>query len=392
LHVANKRTPFTVADVQACEEITPRVAVSVETTRMLLRSRMQQQIERALSEAAVTIASGTSTQASLIAALQELRILFRSSFMAMVGADAEPIIASDPTVLPAQRQRLLAAARSVEGELADVTPPVGAGDPGSATLHVPVRLGPDHLGTLAVFRNHGEAFTVDERRGVLQIAHLIALSWASERYQQQRAALARLQERQRIADDLHDDVAQILFAAQMQLDTMLESDLLEPAARVKATHARGLLIRADTSIRNVIAQLAKPDATALGDRLAETVDSVEEEFMVSIHLDISGSAAETADGVRRPIADTVVKVAREALVNAAKHAGPCRISATLDCTPVDRLRLKIADDGIGIAEHGHDHLSHGIASLRRSVRRHGGTLRVRQSNAGGTVVLVNLPR
>ena len=64
-----------------------------------------------------------------------------------------------------------------------------------------MRLGTRPIGMLAAFRSRYESFTAEERHGLSRMAELIALSWASERYQQHRAALARLEERQRIADE-----------------------------------------------------------------------------------------------------------------------------------------------------------------------------------------------
>jgi signal transduction histidine kinase len=194
----------------------------------------------------------------------------------------------------------------------------------------------------------------------------------------------------RIADALHDNVAQILFAAQLQLDALLDSSSIDADSRAHATHARGLLIRGDCSIRNVIAQLSRPVPNALGDRLAETVDGLEEEFMTPVHLEISSHAADAGQRVRRAIADTVVKVAHEAVVNAFKHAGPCRVSAILDSPRPNRLRLRVIDDGVGMIERVDTH-SHGMMSLRRSVRKHGGTLRVARATSGGTIISVNVP-
>jgi signal transduction histidine kinase len=222
------------------------------------------------------------------------------------------------------------------------------------------------------------------------MASLIALSWAWGRYQQQRAALTRLEERQRIADDLHDKVAQILFAAQMQLDCIIEDATVAEENRSQAALARALLIRGDNAIREVIAKISRPLATGLPDRLYEVVEGIDEEFRVPVYLEISDEAVEAGRRAPRAAGDTLVRVAREALVNTAKHAGPCRASVTLDVPAADRLRLRVADTGTGNAvRRGAE--SHGLTSLRRSVRRHGGSLRVTRGKAGGTVVTVSLP-
>jgi signal transduction histidine kinase len=384
LHVARAGRAFSPADVARCGELLPRVAIAVASTRSRMHLALQRQVEAVLSRQAVAIASGAAGNESLLRGLEELRGLFRASVVAFVAAESEPLVAG------AGGEGLVEEARQERHERTSFRRPGGTGDPGAATLFVPVRLGTRRIGTLATFRDRYESFTAEERHGLARMAELIALAWASERYQQQRAALARLEERQRIADDLHDDVAQILFAAQMQLDGLLEQGDVPQDARSRATRARALLIRGDTAIRNVITKLSRPSPTGVADRLYEVVEAIDEDFDVPVHVEISPEAAEAGGRARRAVADTVVKVAREALVNAAKHAGPCRVTVTLDLPAADRLRLRVADTGTGdparrTAE------SHGLTSLRRHVRRHGGTLRVTRGRTGGTAVTVSLP-
>lgn len=390
LHVANKATDFTGADLSEAERLVPRIALAVESTRMRMRLRMQQQIEGALSDVAVAIASGAATETFLPQALEHLRQLSRASIVTLVPTASDPVIVKDGIIPAAREQKLLKEARGVRGERRSVIRPTKAGDPGAAEVHVPVRLGRRRVGTLSALRSRSESFAADERRGFARLASLIALAWASERYQQQRAALARLEERQRIADDLHDDVAQILFAAQMHLDAVLEIEAVSQEAHDRARLARSLLIRGDTVIRNLISRLSRPAATSVAERLTEIVDSVEQEFMVPVHLEVSSDAAVAAGRARRPVGELVLRVARESLVNAAKHAGQCRISATLDVPAPDRLRLRVVDDGIGLSPQAESH-HHGLTSMRRIARTHDGRLQVRRGKAGGTTVSLSVP-
>ena len=392
LHLARSDRPFSAAEVARCREILPRVAIAVASTRSRMHLAMQRQVESVLSQQAVAIASGATGNERLRDGLEDLRRLFRASLVALVPVGSDPLVAKDPSLPAPVAEELLEEARTGERhERTAFRRPGGTGDPGSATLSVPVRLGARRIGTLATYRDRYESFTAEERHGLSRMAELIALAWASERYQQQRAALARLEERQRIADDLHDDVAQILFAAQMQLDGLLEQDGVPQEVRSRATRARALLIRGDTAIRNVITKLSRPSATGVADRLYEVVEGIDEELAVPVHLEISSEAIDAGRRARRGVADTIVRVAREALVNAAKHAGPCRVTVTLDLPSAERLRLRVSDTGAGDTARQRAE-SHGLTSLRRTVRRHGGTLRVTRGRTGGTAVTVSLPR
>ncbi len=389
LHVANRDEDFEVEDLDRAELLTPRIAGAVELARTLFRLRRQQRLEEILSKVAVAVASGESVTDFLNPALEGVGNAVEASFLAMVPIDGEPAIWRHGAS-PLEDVVLDEVARK-PGMRAYVVGPQKAGDPGWAVFYAPVHLGRQRVGTLAALRTRGEPFARDERRAIVRLASLAALSFATERYQQQRAELARLQERQRIADDLHDDVAQILFAAQLNLDAILEREPADATATAGVERALGLLVRADTAIRKVIHQLSNPASPDFDQRLAAVVSSIEQEFSVAIHMQFSPAAVAVAKSLRKPLADALIKAAREALVNAAKHAGPCRVSVQLSLTDRDRLLLTVIDDGVGTTRRTQNDPGHGLASLRRTLDEHGGCLRVGCAPAGGTKVTASIP-
>ena len=92
----------------------------------------------------------------------------------------------------------------------------------------------------------------------------------------------------------------------------------------------------------------------------------------------------------RAKARLIVKTARAGIVNAAKHAGPCRISVSLRVTPARRLLLTVWDDGLG-APTGGISSGYGLASLRRDARQQRGCLRLSRWRCGGTKLTVSVP-
>jgi signal transduction histidine kinase len=388
LHVANPTRDFTVADVERAASLTPRVAAALELARTLFKLRRQGKLEEILSSVAVAVASGESVMDFLRPAIGEVGEAVEASFVAMVPDGGETAIwrhghsPLEEVVLEEVSRR--------PGMRAYVVGPEKAGDPGWAVFYAPVHLSGQRVGTLAAMRTRAEPFAREERQALVRLAGLGSLSFATERYQQQRAELARLQERQRIADDLHDDVAQILFAAQLNLDAILERDSRTGEDAAGIERALGLLVRADTTIRKVIHQLSSPTSPDFDQRLAAAVARVEQEFSVAIHLQLPPAAVEAANGVRRASADALIKAAREALVNAAKHAGPCRIKVQLTVTDRRRLLLSVIDDGVGGARNRAS-AGHGLAAIRRTLDEHGGCLRVGRSAGGGTKVTASIP-
>ena len=272
--------------------------------------------------------------------------------------------------------------------LPQISEPQHAGDPGHATLFVPVRLAGRRIATIVTLRQRAEPFVEAERKVVVRLANLAAVGWATENYHRQRAEVAMLRERQRIADDLHDTVAQIMFAAQLDLDSALQADELDSATSGKLVHARSLLLRGDSEIRNVIHQLSRPIRGDLAQRLGLLVESLEEEFNIAIRVEIPAPAAEAAKSLRRSVADALVKAAQEAIINAAKHAGPCSITVRIGISRRGRLVLTVSDDGIGRA--GASGNGYGLSSVRRSLRESGGLLQIRSPAAGGTRVIASV--
>jgi signal transduction histidine kinase len=389
LCLTNKPSDFSVADQRRLELVAGQIATAVRTASTLFLLRRQQRLESILATVAVGIASGRSVQDFLSPALDDLGTALGAALVALVPTNSSSIVWRSQQVEPAWEQELILRARRQPGERADLIPPRKAGDPGSAAFHVPVKLGSRRIGTLSALRTRAEPFADDERSALARLADLAALAWATDGYQRQRVELARLDERQRIADDLHDDVAQILFGAQMSLDSVLEVGGLDAAAAAKVVRARALLVRGDEALRTVIRQVAPVRSSDLARELAAIASEVEEEFGLSIHVELAERAAVAAGTLRRPVRDALVKVARESLINAVKHAGPCRVMLRLQLGRGHRLLLTIVDDGIG-ASHTRDHGGHGLRSLRRVVRSQGGSLRVHSSPGGGTKIVASV--
>lgn len=211
---------------------------------------------------------------------------------------------------------------------------------------------------------------------------------------------ARADERLRIADDLHDDVAQLLFAAQLTLETTLQRKDVDPDAATAIATAHKLLVRAEDAIRTMIHGLTPPDTADLDVRLRAMAARVGEELRLSVDVDLDDDAVATAHDLSQAMRDGLVRVAHEALVNTAKHAGPCRAWLQLSLVEPHRIVLTIADDGRsgvratgtgGDARMRPHRGGHGLAALCRTMTAQGGTLSVRRDVCGTTVWAVTPP-
>jgi signal transduction histidine kinase len=147
---------------------------------------------------------------------------------------------------------------------------------------------------------------------------------------------AALEERQRIACELHDGVAQELayLARNLEaLDGRADEDGLDRLRRA--------VERARVESRRVISPAAAPGSQVLEDALAEAVTEVAERYHVKLDLDLTS-------GIRLPAPrrEAFVRIACEAVTNAARHSGADRVDLRLE-RDGSGVRLWVSDEGHG---------------------------------------------
>lgn len=388
LQIANKPDKFNDHDAARIEELLPRIAAATEHVRTGVRLRRKEALESVLSRMAVAVATGEPIDGVLQDACAELSRVTHARIMVLSIVGGTPFVHRNGEFDEDLAEAFM---RESERDMDVIRSPITsprAGDPGSAALHVPVLISGRRVASVSLARRRAEPFSKDEREALLRLAGLAALAWATDRRLQQHAEMARLRERQRIADELHHEVAQILFSGKITLESLLEFNDLPAERRLPIKRALSLLTRGETAIRDVIYALAPPEPQNLIERLQALLHGLDEQFAIGVDLTVDRDRFRDID-IPRSTAHVAVKVAREAIVNAAKHAGPCRISVTLHLRTSNRLVLIVRDDGIGMLRNGRR--GHGLMSLRREVRELDGCLRVSQGRCGGTRVTVGLP-
>jgi two-component system nitrate/nitrite sensor histidine kinase NarX len=258
----------------------------------------------------------------------------------------------------------------------------------------------DHvLGVLTVMTRQPRAFRPEEITLLTSIGQQIGIAVDSlrlaEEVRQQAERVAALQERERIGIELHDGLLQTLGYL------YLKADQLEAAAAqhgftdmaIELASYRTVLERASGDARRFIADLretppAPPKPLQL--TLAEMVAAFQSESPMQVSV-VGGDQPILLDPDRSA---HVVRIAREALVNAAQHGQARRASVT--CSWRDGLgELVIADDGLGFEADqapgdGREHF--GLTIMRARAARIGGQLRVDSAPGRGTRVHVTWPQ
>lgn len=208
-------------------------------------------------------------------------------------------------------------------------------------------------------------YTGDAFRLAFYAALLLAVVREIRDYWRRLAEVAVLEERRRIARDLHDGLAQDL------------AYVVRHAPELSVAEVRAAAARALDESRQAISALTRPTDEPLDTALAVAAEEVARRAGGRVRLDLAHGVA--ADGDAR---EALVKVAREAVGNALRHSGAQAVTLRLEAEP---LRLIVRDDGRGFdPERVRD--GFGITSMRERVERLGGTLSIRSAPDGGTAV------
>lgn len=222
---------------------------------------------------------------------------------------------------------------------------------------------------------------------VLRLAFYLTLLAAAvveiHSYWRARAAAAVLEERQRLAGDLHDGVAQelVFIAGRMRL-LARRSPEQEPDLRQLMSASD----RAVSEARRAISALKGPIHQPLDETLREVATDLVREPDISLELEL-----ESGISVSPSTRESLVRIMREAIRNSLAHAHPRRI--TVQLLDAAGLRLRVSDDGAGFEPEEAERSTEGfgIETMRGRARSLGAEFIVDSQPHKGTTVEVRLP-
>jgi GAF domain-containing protein len=267
--------------------------------------------------------------------------------------------------------------------------------PRSAAIS-PIRLGERALGVVEAYSTEPNHFSEDDTALLAAFADQAATAIETARLFGQARELALLQERDRIAKDLHDGIIQTIYAVGLNLD-YCRLTLRENPDDVEARlgDATGGLNRAISEIRNYIMDLTHRVGEALG--LREAAEGLAREYggaatpglaPVAIDIDIGDEATTAVAPERRA---ELVQVLREALANAVRHARASQVTVSGHIER-GRLQLVIADDGIGFdVMAGSTEEHHGLRNMANRARMLDGHFDLQSAPGRGTIVTLDVP-
>ncbi len=257
-------------------------------------------------------------------------------------------------------------------------------------IGIPIRDGRDILGIIfAACKCVPGGFTERDEQLLGLFASHAAIALTNARLYERGRELSVLEERARLARELHDAVSQKLFSIRVKAraaEVLVPRDPSRAVAELESVAA--LAGQAHAELRAVIDGLAPPDLAAGGLAgslrsyavLAGRTHGVEVRFEAAADLPALAADREAA----------VYRVAQEALHNALRHSGAATICVSLSARR-NRVILEVADHGRGFTAGPPFTGGLGLASMRERAAAAGGTLTVRSAPGDGTVVRLELP-
>jgi signal transduction histidine kinase len=227
--------------------------------------------------------------------------------------------------------------------------------------------------------NASWVYTGDVLRLLFYAVLLAAAAREIGEYWRGLAANAVLEERRRLARELHDGVAQELAFIGRRSRRLADRTGADEARQITAAAERAL-----GDSRRAIAALTRPLDQPLSEVLTEAVGEVAARHPVRLDLELSRGVH--VDGDTR---EALVRIACEAVANAARHGRARVVRVVLE--QGEHVHFRIVDDGVGFEPAAAHAGRFGLISMRERAEAVGGSLRVHSAPGAGTAVEVELP-
>ncbi len=258
--------------------------------------------------------------------------------------------------------------------------------PYRALLSVPIPLADERVCLLALFGATPFIFNAEALELLETVAKQLGVALANLQLREVAATAAALEERQRLARDLHDSVTQLLYSQQLFADAAAKSLHAGQSDEVAHYLAR-LSEAAHRALREMRLMLYRLRPSLLAEMgltgaLQRRLELVEQRAGLQTHF-----ACDLDVDLPEDLEAALYYIAEEALNNALKHAAAAEVWVSLTRAD-DGLTLRIQDNGSGF-DRLHTPVGLGMQSMRERAARLGGTMMVESAPGQGTRLVVN---
>lgn len=246
------------------------------------------------------------------------------------------------------------------------------------------------LGVCQLFMGESSEPAGDVRALLQVVGELLGLALNNARLEQQTLRTRLLQERQAMAAEVHDSLAQSLAVAKMRMPLLQDALRAHDTERAEAYHddVRRALSQAHTSLRGIITHFRAPlDARGLLVALGTCADDFRRN---------SGAELDFVNEwpvLRLPLEQEsqIFHIVHEALANIARHAHAQHARVVLARGDGTLMQVLVEDDGDGLSPPADGASHHGLQIMQERAQRLGGCLTVGARPGGGTQVRLDFP-
>jgi two-component system nitrate/nitrite sensor histidine kinase NarX len=372
-------TPRPKPDTAILAEITAGLSAGRDLPQLL--GRLLEPVVR-LAHAqggAVRLLDETDNQFHLVSQIDPPPHLCRGELQADRHCGFCGVAASEPRVVWAQ----------------DLSPCLADAAPTSAhhMLAVPLQHRSQVLGVYNLFYSQACEPGADLLALLKSVGELLGMALYNARLEDENLRATLLHERQLMAAEVHDSVAQSLAFVKMRLpllrDAMQTRD--DPRALQYFDELRGAVSQAHASLRGVLTQFRAPmDPQGLVHALSASAQT----FRRSTGAELEVVNELPSLQLPPDHESQVFHIVQEALNNVARHAAAQHAWLHIATAPgrADAVQVLVADDGAGLpAQAGAESTHYGLSIMQERARRIGGTLEVGPRPGGGTVVRLIFP-
>ena len=411
LYMAEKQgaDDFTDEDEAVLVALAAAAGVTIENARLFDASKRQRGWSDAVSEITQLLLESEDEDAALGLVARHALSLSRAAacLVAIVGDEGELEVRADARaedlgravdgtttfvapmwaeVRSAKQPILLAPATAAETTpwRQEVIAAIGSAGSGPTAV-LPLPPGHGDVGALVVsWDEESEGLPRESMPSLTDFAQQAGLALLAGRAQRDRALMALLDDRDRIARDMHDHVIQRLFATGLSLQSAGRL-ATHPAVQPRIEDAVDEIDAAIKEIRQAIYQLHRPVRPAeTSERLETLTGSFDEALGFAPQLEVQGPL----DELPPVIAADVLAVVREGLANAAKYAAATGLEVRVTVDD-ESVCVEVSDDGRGFDP---ARARGGLVNLAERASTRGGTFDIRPAEPHGTVLRWSIPR
>ncbi len=394
LYLASKPGEFTADDEAAVEVLAAAASVAIDNAQLYEKALARERWLTASQDITTALLADPGDEDVFETIVASAKDLAGAVNVALVLPGVDGTWTMEITAGP-QSGELLGLELPPEGRAIEVIESglgvISSEPPGNTVLDVVRSFGPtlyaplsaEHrpVGLLMLWRDRGMAsFTAEDLEIAQRFATQAAMALSVAELSHVKSKTTLLEERQRLADDLHDFVSQELFATAMQIEAITHD--VEPRLAARLTRTLDHVKRAQHEVRGVMSSLAgQRTAEPISERIRREMVMATDSMGFAPRVQVDWGEVSHAIGGEPSLSDDLVAVVREMLSNVARHAEATSVYMEISGAG-GRLAVTVVDDGIGPG--GATNRHSGTSNLANRALRRNGTFTLAPSRPGSS--------